>query len=209
MRSNILGLMCGASMLLSACSVTPSTYYSLVTPAAPAEARLSADRSTTTDGVRVLVLDIPPESDRPQLLVRDPAQDPAVDVLRQSLWAAPLTDQIQTVLSASVSAGLGVPDVQKLPNLADRPLRQMRVRVTRFDLVWGQGADLAAVWMDQSPGEQEPRVCQAQIRVPAIQEVAALVDAQRQALQVLADLMVRQGKVGSTDSTDVIDVGCT
>ncbi|WP_323017946.1 PqiC family protein [Castellaniella sp.] len=214
MRGKILGAICGAGVLLSACSVTPSNYYSLATPAAVSAIAVKAPSGmqAASYGVRVQVLSIPAESDRPQLLIRDPAQDPEVDILRQSLWAAPLADQIQAVLADRVSAGLGVPDVQKLPNLADQPLRQIRVRVTRFDLIWGRGADLAAVWMDRSPEAADTQVCQAQIRVPAGQAVASLVDAQRQALQALAALMISQGAtgmVGSPDSTHIVQSGCT
>ncbi|MGB6240967.1 MAG: ABC-type transport auxiliary lipoprotein family protein [Castellaniella sp.] len=210
MQGRILGLMCGVGVLLSACSVTPSNYYSLAAPATDTQAPSRAQHASY--GVRVQVLSIPAESDRPQLLVRDPAQDPAVDVLRQSLWAAPLVDQIQAVLADRVSADLGAPDVQKLPDLADQAVRQMLVRVTRFDLVWGQGADLAAVWTDRGPVGQDAKMCQAQIRVPAVQGVAPLVEAQRRALLALAGLMARQATTeatGSPSAQDVIQAGCT
>ncbi len=212
-RIRMLGVVCGLAGLLAACAAPSSRYYSL----AEAPTAAAADESRPTGrtapyGVYVQVLGIPAESNRSQLLVRDPAQSPAVEVLNQSLWAAPLIDQIQAVLASRVSARLGAPDVQRLPTLAGRPLRQMQVRVTRFDLVWGREADLAAVWTDREPGAGDPRICQARIRVPAAGGVAALVDAQRRAVRVLADLMARQGapaQPGSPDAGVDVQEGCT
>ncbi|MGB6009231.1 PqiC family protein [Castellaniella sp.] len=211
-RKMLFGLMLGAGGLLGACTTVPSHYYSLAATSAGAAAPVVSSGPATPYGVQVQVLGIPAESDRSQLLVRDPAQSPAVEVLNQSLWAAPLVDQIQSALASRVSADLGAPDVQRLPGLADRPVRRMQVRVTRFDLVWGQGAELAAVWTDREPDVREPRVCQARIRVPAARSVAALVDGQRRAVEVLAGLMARRGepaRSGSPDAEATVQAGCT
>lgn len=210
-RGILLGWIFGAGSLLAACTTISSHYYSLADlPALEAAPVVSAGKASY--GLQVQVLGVPAEVDRSQLLVRDPARGPAVEVLNQSLWAAPLVDQIQALLAGRVSADLGAPDVRRLPGLTDLPIRQMQVRVTRFDLVWGQGADLAATWTDHMPEARESRICQAQVRVDAAQGVAALVDAQRQALQVLAGLMARQGtsaNPGSPDSQVSVQSGCT
>ncbi|MBV2182642.1 MAG: PqiC family protein [Castellaniella sp.] len=212
MRRLFLVLICGVTSLLGACAGAPSRYYSLDGPMDQAPGAASGLPATPSYGLRLQVLRIPADADRPQLLVRDAASDPAVQVLNDSLWAGPLADQIQTVLAARVAASLGVPDLQRLPGARDRPVRQIEVRVTRFDLLWNQGADLAAVWTDRLPGTAQALICQARIRVPAASGIPALVDAQRQAVWSLAALMAEDrasGAHGLPTGSGNAQYGCT
>ncbi|HET8596551.1 MAG TPA: ABC-type transport auxiliary lipoprotein family protein [Castellaniella sp.] len=211
MRRSIAGWACGAAALLAGCASAPSHYYSLAAPLAPAAAGTSS-AGTAPYGLRLQVLGIPADAERPQLLVRDPAREPSVEVLNQSLWAAPLADQIQAVLAGGAAALLRVPDLQRLPAAGDLPVRSVDLRVTRFDLVWGRGADLAAVWTDRSPGAKAARVCQARLRAPASEGVAELVEAQRRALQGLARLIAHpsaDASGGLPAATELLEFGCT
>lgn len=213
MRRLLLMLICGVvAALLGACASPPSRYYSLAAPEGKGPAAVPGPVAPPSYGLRLQVLRIPADADRPQLLVRNPVSDPAVDVLNDSLWAAPLADQIQAVLAARVAASLGVPDLQRLPGTQGRAVRQIDVRVTRFDLLWNDGADLAAIWTDRLPGSSHPLVCQARIRVPAGAGVSALVDAQRRAVWALAALMVHdEGPAarGLPLDREVAQYGCT
>lgn len=212
MRRLLLMLICGVAGLLGACASPSSRYYSLSAPMDKGPIVTPGPAVPPPYGLRLQVLRIPADVDRPQLLVRNPVADPAVEVLNDSLWAAPLTDQIQAVLAAHVAASLGVPDLQRLPGTQERSVRQIDVRVTRFDLLWNDGADLAAVWTDRLPGSSHPLVCQARVRVSAGTGVPALVDAQRRAVWALAALMAHDGAPaapGLPSDREHTQYGCT
>ncbi|MFT0531396.1 membrane integrity-associated transporter subunit PqiC [Castellaniella hirudinis] len=204
------GLLLGT---LGGCASLPVQYFSLA-PSDPAMAAASArpagPKPAADYALRLAVVSVPAEANRLQLLVRDPAVDPAVEVLNQSLWSAPLKDQIQSVLGARVGAELGVPDLQGMAVGAEMPVREINVRVTKFELIWGQGTALDAVWVDRAA--QQSRLCWAQVRTSGGgQAVAALVEQQRQAVQRLAVAMAGKGAApgGEPGSGMTLESGCT
>ena len=184
-RACLLGL----AGLLAGCAAAPTRYYTLAAPAMlqPAEAVSGFSGAA----LRLTVPWIPPEAERPQLVVRDPSRDPAVQVLNESLWSAPLDQQIREVLAAEVGRRLGMPDAQLLPDGNAAKVRRIDVRIDRFDMVWGQFVALDAGWTDRAPGADRARLCRASVRVPVTGDVAALVEAQRQALRRLGGLIVQ------------------
>ncbi|MGB3835985.1 PqiC family protein [Castellaniella sp.] len=208
----------GMALLLAACASTPpSHYYSLAGQDAPALA-LAASRmehkagSGQAYGLQLQVRSIPADVDRIQIVVRDPARAPAVDVLNQSIWSAPLDQQIQRLLAAGVAARLGVVDMQRLPAATSMPVRTIDVRITQFDLIWGQGAYLGAVWTDQGMTGKPARVCQAAVQSKAPIGVANLVDAQKRSLAALVSLMADPADAlaaGLPNDTQVNHIGCT
>lgn len=186
--------------LLSACATAPTRYYSLasVDDSVRAEASAASSRTEASDtgdaarGLRLEVVEVPAQVDRLQLVVQAPRRDPAneVQVLNESLWSAALENQLQAVLSSRVSAGLGLIDLQKLPLAAHLPARTIEVRLTRFDMVWGQFSQMTATWVDQAPDRDAPYICEADIQVPAGSSVAELVQSQRQATGILSELII-------------------
>ncbi len=122
-------------------------------------------------------------------MVRRQPDDAGVAVLNESLWAAPLADQIRSVLSARVSRALGAPDLSLMAPPEGLPLREVAVQVTRFDLVFGHYAGLEAIWSEGRRSGQSPRLCQAAVRVPVASGVPALVEGQRRAVDLLADVI--------------------
>lgn len=208
----------GMALLLAACASTPpSHYYSLAGQDAPAPA-LAASRmehkagSGQAYGLQLQVRSIPADVDRSQIVVRDPAHAPAVDVLNQSIWSAPLDQQIQRVLATGLATRLGVVDVQRLPTASGMLVRTMDVRITQFDLVWGQGAYLSAVWTDQGMTGKSAQVCQAAVHSKAPVGVANLVNAQKRSLAALVSLMAdptASPVAGLPDDTQVNQIGCT
>lgn len=185
MKNRVFTVLMLAGLLAACASPSASRYYSLSMPAGAGTMPVQQPSL----GLLLKVVEVPAGLARPQIVVRDPAQEPAVQILQQSLWSAPLEDQIQALLASGVAGRLGAVDVSRMPAGDSLPVRRIDVRLDRFDLVWGQGAELHASWHEQVPG-QTARLCQAGISVPAAADgVAALVDAQRLALQRLAGMI--------------------
>lgn len=179
------------SVLLAGCTTPSVRYYTLAALPQPVARDTAPSPSPPPSpspdyGLRLEVLQVPADVDRPQVVVRDPRSDPSVQVLNESLWAAPLKDEVQTSLVQAVARALGVPDVRGLPDTG-LPVRRIDVRLNHFALVWGQAVELSASWTDQ--GADSPvlsRLCKVRVVLPASTGVAALVAQQRQALRVLA-----------------------
>jgi len=202
----------GLAALLAGCAAAPPRHYSLAAPATDRAAPGDAARAPEA-GLLLSVARIPAEAERPQLVVRDPARDPAVQVLNDSLWAAPLGDQIRDALASDVGRRLGAADLRRLPDAESRPARRIEVRIDRFDMVWGRFVALDADWTDRAPGAGRARLCRASVRLPAAGGgVAALVDAQRLALDRLAALIAGAASGHPVDlqgKTTVSEFGCT
>lgn len=196
-------------VVFAGCAAPAVRYYSLV-PAAQAQIRPDTGAATTArEAVRLRVTHVPSQADRPQLLVRDPSADPAVQVLNDSLWVAPLSDEMQAALRDYVNRQLDTPDLDHLPGAAALPVRRIDVQITRFDLSWGEAVHLSASWTDREPGAAA-RICQARILLPADRSVADLVESARHALRALAAVILNRGLVsGVTDAEGVRQSGCT
>jgi uncharacterized lipoprotein YmbA len=197
--------------LLGGCAAAPIRYYSLAAPATDQPVSSVAGTAVQA-GLSLVVTQIPAEAERPQLVVRDPARDPAVQVLHDSLWAAPLGDQIHAVLAEGLGRRLGAVDARRLSDAQTRSVRRIEVRIDRFDLVWGRFVALDADWTDRAPGADGPRLCRASVRLPATASVAALVEAQRQALDHLAALIAAEASDSPADlqgGSTLSESGCT
>lgn len=198
----------GVAALVAGCAAPDIRYYSLASPAP--ETASAAAVSHAPYGLRLQVSEVPAEVNRVQLVVRDPASGPSVQVLNQSLWSAPLRDQIQEQLSAAAASILGVPDLNRMPGLTGVPVRTVTVHVTRFDLLWANRTVLEADWTDHRPGTKAARLCRAGISVPVGTGVAALVEGQREAVQTLARLIAsRSSESGSSTDPEIQHSGCT
>ncbi|MGB7482357.1 MAG: PqiC family protein [Castellaniella sp.] len=198
----------GLAGLLAGCAApTPTRHYSLAAPAAQ-QPVAGVARVAAAGGLLLSVTRIPAEAERPQLVVHDPARDPAVQVLNDSLWAAPLGGQIRDALASGVARRLGTADLRRLTDAGERPVRRIEVRIDRFDMVWGRFVALDADWTDRLPGADRTRLCRASVRLPAAEGVAALVDAQRLALDHLAAI-IAGAPDGLQGQPRVAESGCT
>lgn len=196
-------------VFLAGCASPAVHYYSLVpaAEAAPGPAAVAALRGR--DAVRLRVTQIPAQTDRPQVLVQDPSAGPAVQVLNDSLWAAPLADEMQAALADQVSRQLGLPGLERLPDAAERAVRRIDVQITRFDLTWGEAVHLSANWTDHAP-RTAVRLCQARLALPAGRSVASLVESARGALRSLALLITHPGSAPAAAGIEgVLESGCT
>ncbi|HUH40014.1 MAG TPA: ABC-type transport auxiliary lipoprotein family protein [Castellaniella sp.] len=178
-------------LCVAGCASPPSTYYSLADLSA--STRVLPPRGGVDYGLNISQVLVPAEVDRPQLVIRRDAQGADLVLLNESLWAAPLSDQIRSALGAQLASALDVPDLSLMDPPAGLKLRELGMRVTRFDLVFGQYAALALNWSEGSAGKSE-RLCQVAVKVPVDSGVSALVEGQRTALQWTAQVIAARMK---------------
>lgn len=211
-----------ALALLTACASTPSRYYSLAPALQPSQVAAS---SSVAPGfaIRLSAVRVPVLVDRTQLVVRSDSST-AVTVLNQSLWAAPLADQIRAALTQELTQVLAVPDVSLMTAPARLPVWVIAVQVHRFELMAGAWTVLDASWTLERasvPGTVSPggashgataQICRAVIRMPVEADgVEPLVDAQRTAVMRLAGTIAQSISIRQTQPLPQaeIDKGCT
>lgn len=183
-------------MMLVACSSAPSRYYSLapIVPQTMVRQVAAPDFAISVSKVRV-----PEQVDRPQLVVRE-GSSAAVTVLNQSLWVAPLADQLKSSLAQELTQVLAVPDVSFMTAPAHLAVWSVAVQIHRFELMAGARTVLDAGWtltrmppsgavpvQDAAQSNATERICRAVIEMPVTAEgVEPLVDSQRAAVIHLA-----------------------
>ncbi|WP_336334499.1 PqiC family protein [Pseudomonas putida] len=162
-------------LLAAGCSSTPNNYHTLV----PAQAnRVAGER------IQVERVVVPPQVDRPQLVVRQ--GDSGLAILETEWWGANLVDEFRSALQDLLGGPVG-----------GAPKSVLRVEVQRFDSVPGHAALLDAVWRLQRPGREE-LTCRTTVQTPAQNSIASLVGAQQANLRKLADAVRASA---TTDST--------
>ncbi|MNG71648.1 hypothetical protein D3C76_335670 [compost metagenome] len=167
---------CGASLLIWVwgCSSAPNNYHTLV-PSEPARSGGQA--------IQVSRVSLPPQVDRPQLVVRQGSSGLAI--LETEWWGANLVDEFQSALQDL----LGGP--------AAGPKTLVRVDVQRFDTVPGRYAALQAVWRLKRPGEAE-LTCRTGVQTAADNSIASLVNAHQANLRQLAEAVRATARPGTT-----------
>ncbi len=157
--------LCRASLLiwLGGCSSTPNNYHTLV-PAQPVQGG--------SQHVLVSRVSLPPQVDRPQLVVRQGSSGLAI--LETEWWGANLVDEFRSALQDM----LGGP--------VSGPSTVLRVEVQRFDSVPGQYASLDTLWRLKRPGE--PAItCRTSVQTVADNSINNLVNAHQANLRKLAN----------------------
>ncbi|MEI2414993.1 PqiC family protein [Orrella sp. JC864] len=181
--TRILRLLPGAAVLaLAACASDPVSYYTL-TPAQGEAA--GAQPFAGQPLIEVLAVNVPPQIDLPQLVVRTGAGQ--VRSLDGHRWVGPLPDEFRGALSQALSARLGVPAVQGLRAQADAPVWRILVDVQRFETVAGESVELDAVWRARlAPDGLATPVCRSRLRHGVGPGTAAAVQGHQQNIQALA-----------------------
>jgi uncharacterized lipoprotein YmbA len=168
--------LCGAGLLvlLWGCSSTPNNYHTLVPP-----------QPVQRGGPPVLVgrVSMPPQVDRPQLVVRQGASGLAI--LETEWWGANLVDEFRSALQ----------DLLGGPAAGAKAL--LRVDVQRFDSVPGQYASLDTLWRLKRPGEPE-LTCRTSVQTPADNSINGLVNAHQANLRKLAEAVRAAAAPGRT-----------
>lgn len=157
------------------CSSIPNNYHTLVPPHA---SRVAGER------VHVERVAIPPQVDRPQLVVRQ--GDSGLAILETEWWGANLVDEFGSALQDLLGGSVG--GARKAV---------LRVDVQRFDSVPDHYALLDAVWRLKRPGLDE-LTCRTTVQTPAQNSIESLVSAQQANLRKLADAVRVSAANGST-----------
>lgn len=215
-------ILCMAALgLLTACASTSIRYYSL-TPALPPSHATSSPSAAPDFAIRLSAVRVPGQVDRPQLVVRNDSST-AVTVLNQSLWAAPLVDEIRAALAQELTRVLAVPDVSLMVAPAGLPVWTIAVQVHRFEFMAGAWTVLDASWTlsrASALGAASPsashdavaQICSTVIQMPVkTGGVEPLVDAQRAAVIRLADAIAESISTPRSQALSQVEInkGCT
>ncbi len=173
--------LCG--VLVAACRSAPSAYYTLIAP--PSDA---APAPSTEWQLDVLPVDVPPEVDRAQMVVRLGTGEVAPVDTRS--WIAPLPLEIRRALADDLEHALGARDIAGLTPTAGVPTIRVKLAVQRFESALGQRALIDAVWSVRETGGTAPALtCSSRASEAAPGDYAALAEAHQRALaKVAADI---------------------
>lgn len=179
--------------LLAACAATPDSQYYTLSPQA-AQAPVPAAASRLAYAISVQPVTIPAQVDKPQIVIATRQEPSRLQPLNQSLWAAPLSDEIRHALADDLSRQLGVPDIPLGTQPGGLPVWRVDFTVNRFDSIYGQAVVLEATWRLTNTQRKQghPLVCKGLARVAVQQGVPALVGGQQLALLRFARLMAQQ-----------------
>jgi len=171
-------------LALTACSATPTQFYTLLPPPSAAQA------ATPSFQIEVQSVDLPPQVSTPQLVVRTGSGEMVpVDTRR---WIAPLGDEIRGALSADLSGRLGVHDVYGLPNSVAAagqglPTWRITVKVQRFESALGAYARIDALWTVRRAGDNAIAVtCSSSVSEAVQPGYPALIEGHQRAVADLA-----------------------
>jgi len=114
------------------------------------------DASATSYVVVVGPVSIPPEVDRPQLVLQVAPNRVTVDEFHR--WASPLDDGVARAIAGDLAVLLGTSHVAVLPATGVVPTHRVAVEVQRFDSRPGQGVLIEALWVVRPAGGGEPTV---------------------------------------------------
>ena len=170
------------------CAAPPAIHFhSLVLPTHPAPkgglATVGRGPAIVLDPIR-----IPVAVDQPQWLLRMP--DDTLTLLEQERWASPLRDEFRQALMEILRHRYGAVDVRTIASGAT-PWR-LHVAITRFELQPGE-AWLEGVWTLGPRSAETPTLrCRSSFRETSGGGMPALAQAQRRAVEKLADAIGEQ-----------------
>lgn len=188
--------------LLAGCAGSPSArYYTLQ---ADPQAMTSSTQRVDYQ-IEVVPVSVPQQADQPQIMLREDQGSGALTPMYSDRWSAPLADEIRSALADRLTRQLGALDVQTLTPAPDVPVWRIQVDVQRFDMVVGGPARLDATWRVRPLKVQGGRalVCRSVVQLPADQfkVVSSLVEAQQQAVKLLADTIASAIQSGGANAT--------
>ncbi|MFA5702093.1 MAG: PqiC family protein [Advenella sp.] len=189
--------------LIVGCASTPAVKYYSLQP----QTQSSAVMGNAPVGIQIASPQIPESVDRPQLMVRNPAEPQVTYALNAARWAGSLSDEIGQSLSFYLAGQLGAINVQNLPVLPNSlPVWMVQTNVQQFDLMPGNSAILDVVWTLKSPsGNRSSWICQTRISVPVSQkDAASVVDGQQQAIRMLANEMAQKINPGVVAADNMV-----
>jgi uncharacterized lipoprotein YmbA len=152
--------------LLAACRSDPIQFHTL-TPA-----QLSSPGSTTD--IRIESLIVPPQVDRPQIVVRQ--GNTGMAILETQWWGASRVDELRSAL------------LDQMVNSNPQRKLSVRLEVQRFDSIPGQYGLLDVKWRLRN-GEEILMTCRSTLQTPSGPSIDELVAAQQNNVKRLAALI--------------------
>lgn len=165
-----------ALAVLAACRSDPIQFHTL-TPA-----QLSSPGSTTD--IRIESLIVPPQVDRPQIVVRQ--GNTGMAILETQWWGASLVDELRSAL------------LDQMVNSNPQRKLSVRLEVQRFDSIPGQYGLLDVKWRLRN-GEEILMTCRSTLQTPSGPSIDELVAAQQNNVKRLAAL-ISQAASGTRSS---------
>ena len=165
-----------ALAVLAACRSDPIQFHTL-TPA-----QLSSPGSTTD--IRIESLIVPPQVDRPQIVVRE--GNTGMAILETQWWGASLVDELRSAL------------LDQMVNSNPQRKLSVRLEVQRFDSIPGQYGLLDVKWRLRN-GEEIQMTCRSTLQTPSGPSIDELVAAQQNNVKRLAAL-ISQAASGTRSS---------
>jgi len=162
--------------VLAACRSDPIQFHTL-TPA-----QLSSPGSTTD--IRIESLIVPPQVDRPQIVVRE--GNTGMAILETQWWGASLVDELRSAL------------LDQMVNSNPQRKLSVRLEVQRFDSIPGQYGLLDVKWRLRN-GEEILMTCRSTLQTPSGPSIDELVAAQQNNVKRLAAL-ISQAASGTRSS---------
>ena len=202
------------SALLAGCGGSPSArFYTLQSDPQP----VISGVPRVDYQIEVAPVSVPQQADQPQIMLREEQGDGALTPMYSDRWSAPLADEIRLALADTLTRKLGALDVQTLTPAEDVPVWRIQVDVQRFDMVVGGPARLDATWRVRPLKVKGGRalICRSVVQLPADQfkVVSSLVQAQQQAVQLLAGTIasaIQSGGANATPASEQVQMlGCT
>jgi uncharacterized lipoprotein YmbA len=174
-----------ATLALSACSSTPTHYYTLI---APMTASTPAASSAMPLQFEMLPVLMPVQVDQPPLVVRQ--GNGSLAILDAERWGSPLGDEFHDALTGQLERRFGSRDMAGLPKNSDQPVLSVRTDVRRFESVADSYALIDVVWtlsLRSSGAKRQNLTCSSIIREQAGSGMENLVLAHQRAVFRLAD----------------------
>ena len=165
---------------LFACRSASSHYYTLVAPGDDAPAPVTNELQ-----LDVLPVDVPPDVDRAEIVVREgPGEVTPVDT---RAWIAPLSHELRRAFSDDLTRVLGARDIAGLTPTAGVPTYRVKLAVQRFESVLADHALIEAVsTVREATGSAPALVCSHRAREAAKSGYDGIAEAHQQALVEIA-----------------------
>ena len=169
-----------ALALVTACRSAGSEYYTLIAP--------PADRATpVTEAFQldVLPVDVPPEVDRAEIVVREgPGKLTPVETRS---WISPLPRELRHAFSDDLGRALGARDIAGASPVAGVPTYRVKIVVQRFDSSLGARASIEAISTIRDAASGAPAVvCSHRASEAASAGYEQLAEAHQRAIATIA-----------------------
>jgi uncharacterized lipoprotein YmbA len=169
-----------AAALAPACRSAGSEYYTLIAPPVDRAAPV-----TETFQLDILPVDVPPEVDRAEIVVREgPGKLTPVET---KSWISPLPRELRHAFSDDLGRALGARDIAGATPVANIPTYRVKIVVQRFDSSLGARASIEAIsTIRDTAGANPALVCSHRASEAAAAGYEQLAEAHQRAIATIA-----------------------